>query len=103
LFARNHRKATRLSFVIEILHKPLELTRRQAVEGVECNGGAARLLRGHALAIGTARGQRKRNSEQAGDTPNSPRAAHAVAPTLLHRHPCGRAFCSLNPSGRGKP
>jgi hypothetical protein len=102
LFARNHRKAARLSFVIEVLYKPLELTRRQAVERVECNGGTARLLRGHALAIGIARGQGKGHGEQASDTPNSPRAAYAVAPTL-HRHPCGRAFCSLNPFGRGEP
>ena len=92
-----------MSLVVEIFNKSLELTGRQAVEGVECNRGTARRLRGHALAIGIARGQGKRNGEQAGDTQNSPRAAHAVAPTLLHTHRCGRAFCSLNPSGQGKP
>ena len=97
LFARNHRKSPHLSFIVEILHKPLELSRRQAVERVECNGGAAWLLRGYALTIGIARDEGERNGEQAGDAPNAPRAANAVTPTPLHRHPYGRAFCSLTP------
>ena len=46
LFARNHREAARLSLVVEIFNKLLKLTRWQPVEGVECDGGAARLLRG---------------------------------------------------------
>ena len=47
LFARDHREAAALRFVVEILHQFLELTGRQAIDGLEGNSGAARLCGRH--------------------------------------------------------
>ena len=103
-FARDHREPARLRLVVEIPHQGLELRGRRAVDGVEGDGGAARLRRPPGSA-GLRTGKRRASNAQAsrqqhsGPTPTKRRATRAAAPTPLHGHPSAD-FCYSPPAGR---
>jgi len=60
LFARDYREAASLGFVVEILYQFPELARRQAIERIKSNAGAAWLRDRNSLVIAITSGQHER-------------------------------------------
>src|SRR5262245_5177297 len=99
LFARDYREAASLGFVVEILYQFTELARRQTIERIKSNAGAAWLRDRNSLVIAITPGQHER--ADCGQQPRWSRnaqqpATRAAIPTPRHRHPRGLFFRSLN-------
>ena len=101
-FARHHRQPAGLRLVVEVLHQALKLIGRRPVDGLEGDGGAARLAgRGDRAVVGIAGGERQRaesRDEQTGPG-HTLRATRQARPPELHCIDTPVAgFFSLSPS-----